>query len=301
MEEETKASAQNTLWIGLACGALAACVALGGFFFVRERAADSRQEEQNRLLEQARQEIETLKDENGRLTRELEEWESAQEVMAAGKEDSQQEEDGLLRIPFDVDLAEWNYLLVNELHPLAKGYTPDLENTRNGQKVDRRIKADLEAMLDAAKEDGMNLLICSSYRTYQKQDSLMDRAIERYRKQGMDYTEAFFQAKKQIALTGTSEHHTGLAVDIVGSSHQSLDSAQADTPEAKWLKEHAREYGFILRYPKEKEEQTMISFESWHFRYVGKQAAVFIEENGLCLEEFLELADRQQKQEEDPA
>ena len=286
MEEETKASAQNTLWIGLACGAL---------------AAYSRQEEQNRLLEQAQQEIETLRDENGRLTQELEEWESAQEVMADGKEDSQPEEDGLLRIPFAVDLEDWNYLLVNELHPLAQGYTPELENTRNGQKVDKRIKADLEAMLDAAKEDGMNLLICSSYRTYQKQDSLMDRAIERYRKRGMDYTEAFFQAKKQIALTGTSEHHTGLAVDIVGSNHQSLDSAQADTPEAKWLKEHAREYGFILRYPKEKEEQTMISFESWHFRYVGKQAAVFIEENGLCLEEFLELADKQQKQEEDPA
>ena len=117
----------------------------------------------------------------------------------------------------------------------------------------------------------------------------MDSSIKRYIRRGMDYTAAFFQTKRQIALTGASEHHTGLAVDIVGVNHQSLDAAQADTDEALWLKAHAAEYGFILRYPKDKEEITGISFESWHFRYVGIDAAQFMQEHNLCLEEFVEL------------
>ena len=140
--------------------------------------------------------------------------------------------------------------------------------------------------------------LADSYRDYEKQDRLMDESIEKYLRQGMDYREAFLETKEQIALTGASEHHTGLAVDIVGRNHQSLDRAQADTEEAKWLSEHAHEYGFILRYPEDKEEITMISFESWHYRYVGAEAAAFMKEHNLCLEEFLTLAARQQEQKE---
>ena len=190
-------------------------------------------------------------------------------------------------IPFEVDLDDWNYLLVNETHPLPEDFEPKLAGTRNGQQVDRRIKAALERMIDDAAEEGLDLLICSSYRDYEKQDSLMDESIAKYLRQGMDYREAFFETKEQIALTGASEHHTGLAVDIVGRGYQSLDRAQADTKEAEWLSEHAHEYGFILRYPEDKEEITMISFESWHYRYVGRRSGAFYEgkrslSGGIC-------------------
>lgn len=266
------------------------CSALASIFYIyleaqRAEAADLRSQ-----LEDARLDNEALMLENARLR---EEEEELSEVIARVEE-----EESLLEIPFSVNLDDWKYLLVNELHPLSQDFEPQVVQTRNGQRVDRRIKAELEEMIDAAGEEGLKLMICSSYRDYKKQDSLMDQSITKFLRQGMDYKEAFFKTKEQIALTGASEHHTGLAVDIVGKNHQSLDRSQADTKEAQWLYEHAHEYGFILRYPEDKEEQTMISFESWHFRYVGKQAAAFMKENNLCLEEFVELAEAHMENEE---
>lgn len=254
-------------------------------FYSYYQDAEAQKAQTAEALAQAQRQIEELSTENGEL-KEMEE--EAVAVLA------QADEEKLLEIPFEVDLDDWKYILVNELHPLSRDFEPQVVKTYDGQRVDERIKDALETMIDDAKKDGMNLLICSSYRDYKKQDSLMDKSIAKYVGRGMTYTEAFFKTKEQIALTGASEHHTGLAVDIVGKSHQSLDSAQADTKEAKWLNEHAVEYGFILRYPKDKEEQTMIYFESWHYRYVGKEAAAFMKENNLCLEEFVELAQKQE-------
>lgn len=232
------------------------------------------------------------------LTAENEELREEEEELAAVMAEIEEEEE-LMEIPFRVDLDDWKYILVNELHPLSQDFEPQIVKTVDGQNVDKRIKMALETMIADAKEDGLQLLVCSSYRDYKKQDSLMDKSIAKFVRSGMTYTEAFFKTKEQIALTGASEHHTGLAVDIVGKSHQSLDRAQADTEEAKWLSEHAHEYGFILRYPEDKEELTMISFESWHYRYVGEKAAAFMKENNLCLEEFVELAQRQQERSDD--
>lgn len=273
-------------------GVLVVIIAVqASIFYTYYEAQEAEKANLHRLLENAQQENESLAQENERLR---EEEEELVEVIAQIEE----EEDSLQEIPFSVNPDDWKYLLVNELHPLSQDFEPQLVQTRNGQRVDRRIKTELEAMIDAASEEGMNLMICSSYRDYKKQDSLMDQSIAKFVRQGMDYRDAFFKTKEQIALTGASEHHTGLAVDIVGKNHQSLDSSQADTKEAKWLCEHAHEYGFILRYPADKEEQTMISFESWHFRYVGKQAAAFMKENNLCLEEFVELAQAQNERKE---
>ena len=92
-----------------------------------------------------------------------------------------------------------------------------------------------------------------------------------------------------IAIPGTSEHHTGLAADIVTPTHQTLDPEFADTDAGKWLQENAAEYGFILRYPEDKQDITEIIYESWHYRYVGVDHAMAIKENGLCLEEYLEI------------
>ena len=100
------------------------------------------------------------------------------------------------------------------------------------------------------------------------------------------------EAARWVARPGTSEHQTGLAVDIVSLSNQMLDETQESTPEFQWLAENAWKYGFILRYPEDKSEKTGIAYEPWHFRFVGKEAAAEIHDLGLCLEEYLEsLAD----------
>lgn len=263
---------------------------LGGCFFFYYQDAEN----QKASLQANLAAIQALLDDAEAENQELrEEEEELAAVMAKA------EEQDVLVIPFSVDLNDWKYILVNELHPLSQDFEPQLVKTVDGQNVDKRIKTALETMIEDAGKDGLNLVVCSSYRDYKKQDSLMDKSIAKYVRSGMTYTEAFFKTKEQIALTGASEHHTGLAVDIVGKSHQSLDSAQADTEEAKWLNEHAHEYGFILRYPADKEELTMISYESWHYRYVGKKAAAFMKENNLCLEEFVELAQKQQERSDD--
>lgn len=275
-------------------------IGLGGCFIVAAGAAASSfylyYQETTRQIAKMSASVEALQEQVETLSTENEELLAENELVSVMAEDgtiSKHE-----KIPFEVDLEDWKYLLVNELNLLSSDFEPQLARTKNGQKVDYRIKEDLEEMIAAAREDKLYLMICSSYRDYKKQDSLMDESIAKYVRAGMTYEEAFFKTKEQIAMTGASEHHTGLAVDIVGSRHQSLDSSQADTAEAKWLAEHAHEYGFILRFPEDKEEITMISFESWHYRYVGKEAAAYMKENNLCLEEFLELAQAQQRQTE---
>ena len=273
---------------GLAGGFVVIAGALASCFYVAYGQLENRLTSANAELVNAKKQIETLAVEK----EELEEAAGIAAAMAAENELLKMEE-----VPFEVDLSDWKYVLTNELHMLPKDFEVELEKTYNGQRVDRRMRGELEAMIDAAKKDGHHLMICSSYRDYKKQDQLMDESIAKFVRRGLSYKDAFFKTKEQIALTGASEHHTGLAVDIVGKNHQSLDESQADTKEAKWLAEHAAEYGFILRYPKEKEDITMISFESWHYRYVGKEAAEYMKEKNLCLEEFIELVQIQQAKE----
>ena len=273
---------------GLAGGFVVIAGALASCFYVAYGQLENRLTSANAELVNAKKQIETLVVEK----EELEEAAGIAAAMAAENELLKMEE-----VPFEVDLSDWKYVLTNELHMLPKDFEAELEKTYNGQRVDRRMRGELEAMIDAAKKDGHHLMICSSYRDYKKQDQLMDESIAKFVRRGLSYKDAFFKTKEQIALTGASEHHTGLAVDIVGKNNQSLDESQADTKEAKWLAEHAAEYGFILRYPKEKEDITMISFESWHYRYVGKEAAEYMKEKNLCLEEFIELVQIQQAKE----
>lgn len=266
------------------------CGMLGSFFYTCQKDFRAQKQQLNTQLQEAQHKIAELEEEKALLLEEV-------EVVTVMQEDGE-----AARVPklgFTVDLDDWKYLVVNERTPLEKDFTVELAYTRNSQRVDARIKKELEEMIDDARKDGIRLTICSSFRTFEKQTRLMQNAIRRYEKQGMDYREAFFKAKERTALTGASEHHTGLAVDIVGSSHQSLDRAQANTKEAKWLNEHAHEYGFVLRYPADKEEQTGILFESWHYRYVGKEAAAYMKENNLCLEEFVELVQILQADETD--
>lgn len=205
--------------------------------------------------------------------------------------------EGVGIIPFPVNTEDWNYILVNDWNPLPASYKLQLDVLKDGHQVDYRIAEDLEKLLSDAKAEEMDLLVCSAYRSYERQADLFNSSVEELLGQGMTYNEAYYKTHEQYAVVSYSEHHTGLAVDIVGKSHQLLDERQGRTKEAQWLAENCARYGFILRYPKGKEKITGIEYESWHFRYVGKEAAAFMMKKGLTLEEFLKIVKLQQKTE----
>jgi len=144
-------------------------------------------------------------------------------------------------------------------------------------------------MMDACRAAGNSPVICSSYRSYEKQQSLYQNKVNRLAAQGYSQEKAREEAAKAVALPGTSEHQLGLAVDIVSTSYQALTKKQEKTQEQKWLMEHCWEYGFILRYPNEKSDITGIGYEPWHYRYVGRDVALDIRDSGLCMEEYMAL------------
>ncbi|RKI42455.1 D-alanyl-D-alanine carboxypeptidase family protein [bacterium D16-51] len=180
--------------------------------------------------------------------------------------------------------TDWQLILVNHSNPIPENYQVSLTKLRNNQSVDSRIYPALQDMFDDMREAGLMPVISSSYRTAQKQQSLLDEKITAYKKEGYSDNEAEKLARKWVAPPGTSEHQLGMAVDIT-----SLDrNEQEPSVIWKWLLENSYKYGFILRYPEGKEDITGTIYEPWHFRYVGGQAAREIMERGICLEEYLE-------------
>lgn len=193
--------------------------------------------------------------------------------------------------PSDPDL--WSLLLANTTNPLPEGYAPELASVGYDfrgieQFVDERIQKPLLDMLAAAEADGVHLQVRSAYRSHESQTILFESMKQDYIAQGYTEEEAYAATKKWRNVPGTSEHETGLAADIVAVGYGgSLDSSLEQTPEAQWLYENAADYGFILRYPKDKTEITGTSFEPWHYRYVGVEDAQKIMDAGVCLEEYL--------------
>lgn len=158
-------------------------------------------------------------------------------------------------------------------------------------KVDARVEEPLANFLDAARMAGYNPILWSAFRTQEYQSKLYENAITKYidSHPGASRDEAVANVT-ETAPPGTSEHCTGLAVDIYTwtdhSKFGSLDQQFGDTAFGQWLEANAHLYGFILRYPEDKEDITMISYEPWHFRYVGVEAATEIYEQGISLEEY---------------
>ncbi|MED9902920.1 MAG: M15 family metallopeptidase [Lachnospiraceae bacterium] len=186
------------------------------------------------------------------------------------------------------DAKDWRLILVNKQHSIPEDYTFPLGTITGSMQCDERILEDLLAMMKAAKEDGVDLVICSPYRDYKRQTYLFERKITRYMNAGMSYMDAYKTASMTVTSPNASEHRIGLAIDFYSSTYKSLDEGFADTQTGKWLAEHSCEYGFILRYPKGKEYITGIEYEPWHFRYVGIEAATVITDRGITLEEFWE-------------
>lgn len=183
----------------------------------------------------------------------------------------------------DAEADDWQLLLVNQWNSLPDGYAPELTELWNGESVDSRIYPDLQEMFDDARAVGLNPYVNSGYRTAQVQQSLMDEEINDYMVQGYSEAEARRLAEQWVAVPGTSEHQLGLAVDI-----SMEDTATQTTSDMwQWLMKNSYKYGFILRYPEDKTNITGISYEPWHYRYVGREAAEEIYRSGLCLEEYL--------------
>ena len=186
-------------------------------------------------------------------------------------------------------------MLVNPWNKLPEDYEPRLVNIGktdaggNEMMFDERGASALKQMVQDCLKAGWAPVPISSYRTQEYQQELFDNKIERLiaeMQTPQDQLETV--AAQSVARPGTSEHQTGLAADIIDEFYTSLDYVQMWTSTQQWLMKHCTEYGFILRYPEDSTDITGITFEPWHYRYVGKTVAEEITEKGITFEEYLE-------------
>lgn len=186
-----------------------------------------------------------------------------------------------------LNFSDWNrtcaptLVVVNKDNPIPEDYPISLE-TYNGKKINAALKDDLNAMINAAAKDGIKIFIYSGYRTIEEQTRYFNSQTSMYKKQGYSEQDAQAKAAMSVARPRTSEHNTGLAIDF-----NCVRDDFYKTKEYAWLIKNAAEYGFILRYAKDKTDKTGVIYEPWHFRYVGKDHAPKIMASGLCLEEYI--------------
>ena len=143
-------------------------------------------------------------------------------------------------------------------------------------------------MINDAALDGVNLYVCSAYRSYKRQTSNFENRLREYANSKTAFATAYRYTAGYIAVPGSSEHQTGLAVDFITDGYMTLDDGFENTDAYKWLSKNAYKYGFILRYPSDKSDKTGIFYEPWHFRFIGFEKSRDITESGLCLEEYME-------------
>lgn len=215
--------------------------------------------------------------------------ESAAPSIPTPSSEDQNEPDPALEEPVDLTSYDSINVLINKKHPLPEDYVPenmvqpDVKCMKDGILLQKEAAEAIEEMFAAAKEDGYTLAIGSAYRSYSYQKTLYENYVQR---------DGEAAANRYSAKPGQSEHQTGLAADLAsGDGYCYLKNCFKDTEEAAWLKENSWKYGFILRYPEEKEEITGYIFEPWHFRYIGKAEAKKVYESGLTLEEYYEMLD----------
>lgn len=185
-----------------------------------------------------------------------------------------------------IDEENWQMILVNSYYRIPEDYEPDLVYVcGSSERLDRKVAEHYEKMYEAAKKDGVNLTPCSGYRSYELQERNYNNKVAFYESQGYSNKDAKVKAATIIMPPGSSEHNLGYAMDIV-----CVDEWFEDTEEFKWLTENAADYGFIMRYPKDKQDITRVIYEPWHWRYVGVETAKELKNSGLVLEEYLGVA-----------
>ncbi|RDY22666.1 D-alanyl-D-alanine carboxypeptidase family protein [Romboutsia maritimum] len=176
-----------------------------------------------------------------------------------------------------------NIMLVNKNNSLPDGYVPkDLvkpnikfidSSTEEEKQLNATVANAIEDLFSKAKEEGIIFLGTSAYRSYETQKEVYQSRVK---------SQGIIKANQYVAKPGTSEHQTGLCIDLTNKDRWFVEA----TKEATWLKENAHEFGFIIRYPKSKEAITQKEYEPWHIRYVGKDIASDIYNNNLTLEEY---------------
>ncbi|WP_407920485.1 D-alanyl-D-alanine carboxypeptidase family protein [Gottfriedia acidiceleris] len=195
-----------------------------------------------------------------------------------------EDEDGLLAVKNPTS----NLVLVNKERKLPEGYEPPdlvypivpLHGVNKDKTLMRKEAAHaLEKLFERAESDGIQLTPVSAYRSFDRQRSLYNYYIQIH---GADWTQSF------SAVPGTSEHQTGLSIDVSSPSFgNKLEQEFGETKEGTWLADHAHEFGFVIRYPEDKVKITEYNYEPWHIRYIGIKYATYLYENDLVLEEVM--------------
>ncbi len=210
-------------------------------------------------------------------------------------------------VPANIRKHGRELMLISSKYELPQDFKWDLVRWSNGQDVDamelnaaaydhimavdRAAYQPLRDLFAAAKDAGVPLQLVNAYQSIDKQDRLFDNLVMQYKREGLSETEAVAKAGITRTFTGTNEHNTGLGFDILEAGNWYLSESFAKTKQFAWLQEHAADFGFILRYGKDKPDQTGMQYEPWHFRYVGTAAAQEMTQLGMCLEEYIEYLD----------
>ena len=187
-------------------------------------------------------------------------------------------------------------VLVNHTNKMPDGYTFTTKECGSATAINKTLQTEAAdaflAMQAAAAKDGVTVWMQSGYRSVDYQKNLYDKKTQYIRNKGLSEAEAKKQAANIVNPPGCSEHNCGLAADLNSPEHTTLDTGFADTAAFRWLCENAEQYGFILRYPKEAESVTGITYEPWHWRFVGPENAALLNQSGLCLEDAIAVLQR---------
>lgn len=183
-------------------------------------------------------------------------------------------------------------ILVSRTHPITEDYPVETKECGSATAINKTLQTEAAnaflSMQAAAARDGVDVRMQSGYRSVSYQKKLYDNKTQYYRDKGLSEAAAREKAAAIVNPPGCSEHNCGLAADLNSPEHTGLDEGFEKTAAFRWLCEHAGDYGFILRYPKDAEDKTEIIYEPWHWRYVGVENAAKINASGLCFEEYIE-------------
>lgn len=187
-------------------------------------------------------------------------------------------------------------ILVNRAHPITEDYPVETKECGSATAINKTLQTEAAnaflSMQAAAAKDGVDVRMQSGYRSVSYQKKLYNNKTQYYRNKGLSEADAREKAAAIVNPPGCSEHNCGLAADLNSPEHTTLDTGFADTAAFRWLCENAEQYGFILRYPKEAESVTGITYEPWHWRYVGPENAALLNQSGLCLEDAVAVLQR---------
>ena len=231
---------------------------------------------------------------NGLLTDRLSPRSTAEPTSTAASEGAEESRDnalGLTKAEAAAMLADPMMVLVNHTNKMPDNYTFDTKECGSQTAVNKTLQTPAcDAFLEmqkAAAADGVTVWMQSGYRSVKYQTGLYERKTKYYTDRGYDTATAKEMAAAVVNPPGYSEHNCGLAADLNSPEHTGLDEGFENTTAFRWLCEHAVEYGFILRYPKGAEDKTEITYEPWHWRYVGRENAAKISASGLCFEDYI--------------